>query len=175
MTKKIFAPRKVLFNRSVKKNLIILLSILMAILLVAILAFCSYGCAADQTVSGDQEGDTEISSSEEIKSHEHIWDSDYELVHHEAVYEQQWHEPQYKKETTYHTVCNTCQKVIDNHAAEHISETGHAGYTTNVPIENEVVVAEGYYESVLVEEAYDELVELPETCIVCGSEKTQAD
>lgn len=35
--------------------------------------------------------------------------------------------------TEYHTVCNTCHETIDGHAAEHLEQTGHEGYTTNVP------------------------------------------
>lgn len=80
-------------------------------------------------------------------------------------------EPVYGTETTYHTVCNTCNALIDGNAAQHIEETGHSGYSTDVPIVNEVVVQSGYYEQVLVKEAWDETVQTGSVCASCGEEK----
>lgn len=40
----------------------------------------------------------------------------------------------YETVTEYHTVCNTCKQKIDGKTKEHAAETGHEGYTTNVPI-----------------------------------------
>lgn len=102
---------------------------------------------------------------------DHLWVPEYGSVHHDAVYEQVWHEPVYETETTYHTVCNDCQAVIDGTAAQHIADTGHSGYSTNVPIANEVIVQEGYYEDVLTEEAYDETVQTGYVCASCGEHK----
>lgn len=102
---------------------------------------------------------------------DHLWVPEYGSVHHDAVYEQVWHDPVYETETTYHTVCNDCQAVIDGTAAQHIADTGHSGYSTNVPIANEVIVQEGYYEDVLTEEAYDETVQTGYICASCGEHK----
>lgn len=101
----------------------------------------------------------------------HLWVPQYGSVHHDAVYEQVWHEPVYGTETTYHTVCNTCSALIDGTAAQHIEETGHSGYSTDVPIVNEVVAQSGYYEPVLVKEAWDETVQTGSVCASCGEEK----
>ena len=102
---------------------------------------------------------------------DHLWVPEYGSVHHDAVYEQVWHDPVYETETTYHTVCNDCQAVIDGTAAQHIADTGHSGYSTDVPIANEVIVQEGYYEDVLTEEAYDETVQTGYVCASCGEHK----
>lgn len=102
---------------------------------------------------------------------DHLWVPQYGSVHHDAVYEQVWHEPVYGTETTYHTVCNICNALIDGNAAQHIEETGHGGYSTDVPIVNEVVVQSGYYEQVLVSEAWDETVQTGSVCASCGAER----
>ena len=102
---------------------------------------------------------------------DHLSVPEYGSVHHDAVYEQVWHDPVYETETTYHTVCNDCQAVIDGTAAQHIADTGHSGYSTDVPIANEVIVQEGYYEDVLTEEAYDETVQTGYVCASCGEHK----
>lgn len=74
---------------------------------------------------------------DEAAACDHLWVPQYGSVHHDAVYEQVWHEPVYGTETTYHTVCNTCNALIDGNAAQHIEETGHSGYSTDVPTEME--------------------------------------
>lgn len=102
---------------------------------------------------------------------DHLWVPQYGSVHHDAVYEQVWHEPVYGTETTYHTVCNTCNALIDGKAAQHIEESDHSGYSTDVPIVNEVVVQSGYYEQVLVKEAWVETVQTGSVCASCGEEK----
>ena len=102
---------------------------------------------------------------------DHLWVPQYGSVHHEAVYEDVWRDPVYEKQTTYHTVCNTCQAVIDGKASEHVAETGHSGFSTDVPIENEVVAQEGHYEQVLKKDAWDETVQTGFVCASCGAEK----
>ena len=74
----------------------------------------------------------------------------------------------YEDETTYHTVCNDCKQVIDGKADEHIKETGHSGYSTNVPITDEVLVSEGYTKEVIDTPAYDETVPDALACTLCG-------
>ena len=72
------------------------------------------------------------------------------------------------KTPPYHTVCNECQQVIDGTADQHIRETGHSGYSTNVPITDEVLVSEGYTHEVTDTPAYDETVADEMVCTLCG-------
>lgn len=101
--------------------------------------------------------------------HVHTWVPRYTTVHHDAVYDQVWHEPVYRTETTYHTVCNECDAVIDGYAAAHIEDTGHSGYSTQVPVENEAIAQAGYFEPVLVQDSYDEVITDGVVCSGCGS------
>ena len=83
---------------------------------------------------------------------------------HLDVYKRQ----EYADETTYHTVCNDCGQVIDGIDDQHIKETGHSGYSTNVPITDEVLVSEGYTQEVVDTPAYDETVADALVCTLCG-------
>ena len=113
----------------------------------------------------------EIDAGDEAQDHQHLWVPRYDTVHHDAVYDQVWHDPVYENRTSYHTVCNDCMEVIDGEAREHIEQTGHGGYSTDVPIEDAVMTEAGHYEPVLVEEARDEIVEVGSVCAVCGAER----
>lgn len=79
--------------------------------------------------------------------------------------------PVYQNLTTYHTVCNECKQVIDGKADDHIKQTGHSGYSTNVPITDEVMVSEGYDKQVTDTPAYDETVIDKLVCTTCGATK----
>lgn len=114
---------------------------------------------------------TVAETSDSSVTHDHIWIPVHDTVHHDALYEQVWHAPVYGEETTYHTVCNECQGIFDGTASAHITETGHSGYSTNVPITDEVIVQDGFNEDVLVTPEYDELVVTSEICSVCGETK----
>ena len=100
---------------------------------------------------------------------DHDWTVTYKTVHHDAVTHTETVEPKYEDETTYHTVCNDCKQVIDGKADEHIRETGHSGYSTNVPITDEVLVSEGYTKEVTDTPAYDETVPDELVCTLCGA------
>lgn len=102
---------------------------------------------------------------------DHDWTITYKTVHHDAVTHTETIAPVYDKETTYHTVCNDCKQVIDGAADEHIKETGHSGYSTNVPITDEVVASEGYTKEVTDTPAYDETVPDKVVCTKCGAER----
>lgn len=81
-------------------------------------------------------------------------------------------DPEYDRNlTTYHTVCNECKQVIDGKADDHIKQTGHSGYSTNVPITDEVMVSEGYDKQVTDTPAYDETVIDKLVCTTCGATK----
>ena len=66
-------------------------------------------------------------------------------------------------------------QVIDGQASQHITETGHKGYSTNVPITNDVMVSEAWTETVVDEEAHDELVLNGEVCSVCGATRNTSN
>lgn len=127
--------------------------------------------AVEESATTDEEStnneDNEDTITDEA-SHEHNWGPNYELQHVDAVTHTVDHPAQYEAQTTYHTVCNTCMQVIDNEATAHIAQTGHSGYSTNVPITSDVMVQEAWTETVVDEEAYDQLVVNGEICSICG-------
>lgn len=118
-----------------------------------------------QTVSEDSDdADTEECS--------HDWSITYETVHHDAVTHTETVDAVYEDVTSYHTVCNECQEIIDGEASAHIKETEHSGYSTNVPITDTVVSQEAYSYTVTDTPAYDELVADEMVCTLCGETKS---
>lgn len=122
--------------------------------------------ASTSPEQGDDGEDGEPSAAAD--SCDHDWTVTYKTEHHDAVTHMETVEPEYEDETTYHTVCNDCKQVIDGKADEHIKETGHSGYSTNVPITDEVLVSEGYTKEVIDTPAYDETVPDALACTLCG-------
>lgn len=106
---------------------------------------------------------------------DHDWTVTYKTVHHDAVTHTETVPPVYESKTSYHTVCNDCKQTIDGKADEHIKETGHSGYSTNVPITGEVLVSEGYSHEVTDTPAYDETVADELVCTICGEHKPAED
>ena len=92
-----------------------------------------------QTAATQQKEPVEKTDDSE-KPCEHDWTVTYKTVHHDAVTHTENVAPVYEQETSYHTVCNDCQQIIDGIADQHIKDTGHSGYSTNVPITGEVSV-----------------------------------
>lgn len=131
------------------------------------------GSHTETTQAKDSEkSDSEDSGSEDAaKTHTHDWSITYKTVHHDAVTHTEHVAPVYQNQTTYHTVCNECKQVIDGKADEHIKETGHSGYSTNVPITDEVMVSKGYDKQVTDTPAYDETVIDKLVCTTCGAKK----
>lgn len=118
--------------------------------------------------------DTSTGQQEQVdgeKPCEHDWAITYKTVHHDAVTHTENVAPVYESKTEYHTVCNDCQQTIDGIADKHIKDTGHSGYSTNVPITGEVLVSEGYSHEVTDTPAYDESVPDKLVCTLCGEEK----
>lgn len=126
--------------------------------------------ANDSKESGSDASAKDGSESKE-KSHTHDWSITYKTVHHDAVTHTEHVAPVYQNLTTYHTVCNECKQVIDGKADDHIKQTGHSGYSTNVPITDEVMVSEGYDKQVTDTPAYDETVIDKLVCTTCGATK----
>lgn len=126
--------------------------------------------ANDSKESGSDASAKDGSKSKE-ESHTHDWSITYKTVHHDAVTHTEHVAPVYQNLTTYHTVCNECKQVIDGKADDHIKQTGHSGYSTNVPITDEVMVSEGYDKQVTDTPAYDETVIDKLVCTTCGATK----
>lgn len=102
------------------------------------------------------------------EQHAHDWVAQYGTVHHDAETHNVHHDAKYEDQTVYHVVCNTCGKIIDDKAVDHIEKTGHAGYTKDVPRAEKVLVSEAYVETVVDKEAYDETVLSGYLCADCG-------
>lgn len=105
---------------------------------------------------------------DQMNEHVHTWVPYTTTIHHNAVTTEVQHQPIYDLQTTYHTVCNECEAVIDGTALAHIADTGHAGYSTNVPITAEALRQAGYTETVVLEDAWDETVTDGAICSSCG-------
>ena len=151
----------------------LIVSVISGIALGALLAFGIFTAVTAWQTAGTVQAITDEQTSqndqiEQASAHRHIWVPNYATVHHDAVYETVHHDAVYESQTSYHSVCNDCKAVIDGFAADHISDTGHSGYSTNVPITNDVLVQAAYDEPVLVQEAYDETVVDGVTCTSCG-------
>lgn len=101
----------------------------------------------------------------------HAWIPIYGMKHVDAVTETRAVDPTYEERTSAHTVCNDCLAVIDGAAQRHLDETGHSGFTPDVPVTDEVMVDEGGTETVVLEEEADELVVIGERCALCGEER----
>ena len=101
---------------------------------------------------------------------EHEWEPEAETRHVDAVTKEVTVPGVEYTETEYHTLCNVCKEQIDGKVAEHDSETGHSGATTNVPIK----VTKKTPDTTATEEveaAYDVRVWSKERCSKCGEER----
>lgn len=156
-----------------KRRVIIggLVAVAVVALLVALATMMPSGSDQGSSASDPSQEAIEATATdaEDIEpSCEHDWTVTYKTVHHDAVTHTETVDPVYGEETTYHTVCNECGQVIDGNADEHIRETGHSGYSTGVPITDEVIVTEGYTHEVTDTPAYDETVPDSLVCTLCG-------
>ena len=126
------------------------IAVICGLALVALIGGGAYYGISHQTGAGSKSESVQVEDSKESgsdskeQSHTHDWSITYKTVHHDAVTHTEHVAPVYQNLTTYHTVCNECKQVIDGKADEHIKQTGHSGYSTNVPITDEVMVSEGY-------------------------------
>lgn len=152
-----------------------------AIVAVGIAALCAsavLGPAGDRSPGGEQT--PPISSQQQpersavdqdVKECEHVWIPVYGIDHKDAVASSHEVDPTYESRTTVHTVCNDCLAIIDGKAQQHLDETGHSGYTPDVPVTDEVMTDEGGIVTVIVENESDELVITGEKCALCEKER----
>ncbi len=111
-----------------------------------------------------------------IKSaHTHDWTIVMKTINHDEVSHTVDHPAVYKDVTTEHSICNECGEVIDGKAAQHIAETGHSGYSRNVPLTEKVLVTEAWVETVVDAEAWVENVADHMVCTTCGEVKPLDD
>lgn len=151
---------------------IAVVAVIVAVILAAVALLSNNPSPADTSVPAVQQQED---GSEQEATCPHDWTITYETIHHAAVTHTETVEPVYENQTTYHTVCNECGEVIDGTAAQHIRDTGHSGYSTNVPITNEVLVSEGYTHEVTDTPAYDETVASEMVCTLCGETRPVTD
>lgn len=104
-------------------------------------------------------------------AHTHDWTVTYKTVHHDAETHTEHVNATYRARTSYHTVCNDCEQVIDGIADQHIKDSGHSGYSTNVPITDTVMESAAYDKVVTDKDAWDETVPDKMVCATCGETK----
>ena len=126
---------------------------------------------AETTLQQDAASSIGNAETDAKEAHTHDWSIAYKTVHHDAVTHTEHVAPVFQNQTSYHTVCNECKQVIDGKADEHIKATSHSGYSTNVPITDEVMVSAGYDKEVTDTPAYDETVIDKLVCTTCGATK----
>lgn len=128
---------------------------------------------ADASAAEIAARDAEI---DEMKSaHTHDWTIVMKTINHDEVNHDVVHPAVYEDVITYHSVCNECGEIIDGKAAQHIAETGHSGYSRNVPRTDKVLVSERWVETVVDAEAWVENVADHMVCTTCGEVKPLDD
>ena len=83
----------------------------------------------------------------------HTWRPVYEEAAAEAKTRVEHVEATYKEVIELETLCNVCKEDVTGHAAEHSEQTGHEGFTTNVPVQKTVVDVPAHDETVTEEPA----------------------
>lgn len=74
-----------------------------------------------------------------------------------------------------HTLCNTCFAIVDGQTVEHTAATGHADFSTDVPVPTTIVTQEGYSTEVVDEPATQRFTPVLEWCPICGATHAVAD
>lgn len=127
------------------------------------------------TLDGPDVSETDATTSEGDAGHVHDWSAVYALRDVPAVTHVEHHDAVYGTETSYETVCNVCDAVVTGATREHTEETGHAAFTTDVPVENEIVEQEAYDETVVDSPATVQLVHTSDRCFSCGEVRDVED
>lgn len=105
---------------------------------------------------------------EQPAEHQHMWQKNAQIVHHDAVTHVENHDAVYGNKAVSHTVCNVCQETIDGITEEHADATGHAGYTTGVLLAEPHLIQPAWTETIVDQAAYEELVYPTQTCSLCN-------
>ena len=123
--------------------------------------------ANSSTTEKKEEAKTETTTAAETTC-QHEWEEVRQTIHHDPVTHEVNHEAEYRTVTRYHTVCNVCDEKIDNQIAEHKEKTGHYSWSTNVPFQEQQLVADAYTQTVTDQEAWDEQIVMGRKCKKCG-------
>ena len=151
-----------------------------AIVAVGLAALCAsavLGPVDDRSPGGEQapvsrqQQPEHSAAGQDAEECEHVWIPVYGIEHKDAVTSSREVDPTYESRTTAHTVCNDCLATIDGKAQQHLDETGHSGFTPDVPVTDEVMTDEGGIVTVIVEDESDELVITGEKCALCEEER----
>ena len=159
-------------NNNRKRTIII---VVVACVICAALAFgITFGVMNSQLEN--QKVETKQAQTEQEQKHVHDWVAEYKTVHHDAETHIVHHDAVYENQTLYSTFCNTCNAELEEgKAQEHISQTGHAGFTKNVPHVESVLVKQAWDETITDKEAYDETVLVDYKCASCDATTTPDD
>lgn len=101
----------------------------------------------------------------------HAWVARLETIRHPQETHEVKHPAIYEESLVGHTVCNECGAVIDGMAQGHLKESGHRGYTTQVPVVESTLVSDEWTETVVDKDAWDETVQTGAECAVCGEKR----
>lgn len=123
----------------------------------------------DDRQPSDKTGQTAAAARKTEESH--TWKPVYEEVSTEAKTHTEHVEATYKEVTELETLCNVCKQDVTGHAREHSEQTGHEGFTTNVPVEKAVVDVPAHDETVTDSPAGTEKKLVGYACS-CGKELT---
>ena len=164
------------------KKVVFALELLLGALAIAIACSISPQGAetgsAEAQVPEDAKSYGAIASSEmidvpdQVAPHEecaHAWVPITRTIEHPAATHQAKHDALYETTTALHTVCNKCHKVIDGHAQEHLEKTGHAGFSTSVPVDEKVLIEKAWTETVIDQAAWTETVIDGYICSACDA------
>ena len=125
----------------------------------------SSGSSGNSSSSGNS-GSSGGSSQPSKPAHEHTWVAQYKTVHHDAVKEPQW----VQVTEDYHGyACNQCGKRFgsdDGAAIYHNATSPGCGSYSWIDVDGD-----GYFEDVVIQEAYDEQVLTGYKCSGCGATK----
>ena len=104
-------------------------------------------------------------------AHQHNWVAQTKTVHHDAVTEQQWVVDVPSQQQAI-TVCNQCGAILTTdtyiaHDKAHVLAGGNGGWHTEYRYTEE----QGHYETVVVQQAWDEQVVTGYKCSSCGATK----
>lgn len=163
------------------KRILFALEVTVSALIIAILCSISSQGSGNNTAQAEA---IESNASEQIANAEitdvpdqisedgacaHSWAPIMRTIDHPQIEHEILHDAEYGTVIVLHTICNECNKVIDGKAQSHIDETGHSGFTTSVPIEEETLLTKPWREIVIDKEAWTETVVDYYNCSVCNA------
>lgn len=143
-------------------------SVIISACAIAIALACGIGSIVIASTGVTDEAEEQATAIAIDAAYEHDWAIQYETVAHDEVSHEEVVQPVYETIVTHHSVCNECNEIVDGRAQEHIDETGHSGYSTNVPVTESRLVSEGRIDTIVDEPAHEELVATGRICTICG-------